>query len=182
MYAANDRRFVVGHHRNEPTLTGFEQSSTLQSPSWRIAPINHPAALIVYPYICRMTSCVKGGGKTYHWAEQNCTTGVMPDGHGLAGWAGGSRLERGRGRPWQGANRRLADPTLALARQHSAHSNGAMWAGGILSGRPAGALRRGSNLAKSASTAALCAASRWRVLLSGSPVRLVSASGWCEDR
>ena len=33
--------------------------------------------------------CVKGGGKTYHWAEQNCTTGVMPDGHGLAGWAGG---------------------------------------------------------------------------------------------
>ena len=32
---------------------------------------------------------VKGGGKTYHWAEQNCTTGVMPDGHGLAGWAGG---------------------------------------------------------------------------------------------
>ena len=22
-------------------------------------------------------------------AEQNCTTGVMPDGHGLAGWAGG---------------------------------------------------------------------------------------------
>ena len=89
MYAANDRRFVVGHHRNEPTLTGFEQSSTLQSPSWRIAPINHPAALIVYPYICRMTSCVKGGGKTYHWAEQNCTTGVMPDGHGLAGWAGG---------------------------------------------------------------------------------------------
>ena len=43
------------------------------------------------------------------------TTGVMPDGHGLAGWAGGSRLERGRGRPWQGANRRLADPTLALA-------------------------------------------------------------------
>ena len=77
MYAANDRRFVVGHHRNEPTLTGFEQSSTLQSPSWRIAPINHPADLIVYPYICRMTSCVKGGGKTYHWAEQNCTTGVM---------------------------------------------------------------------------------------------------------
>ena len=24
-----------------------------------------------------------------NWAEQNCTTGVMPDGHGLAGWAGG---------------------------------------------------------------------------------------------
>ena len=33
---------------------------------------------------------------------------------------GGSRLERGRGRPWQDANRRLAGPTMAPARRHSA--------------------------------------------------------------
>ena len=32
---------------------------------------------------------VKGGGKTYHWGGVNCATGVMPDGHGLAGGAGG---------------------------------------------------------------------------------------------
>ncbi len=49
-------------------------------------------------------------------AEQNCTTGVMPDGHGLAGGAGVPPGQRGRGR--QGANRRLAG--LALARRGSA--------------------------------------------------------------
>ena len=39
---------------------------------------------------------VKGRTKTYHWAERNCTTGVMPDGHGLAGGEG-SRLDSGAG-------------------------------------------------------------------------------------
>ncbi len=50
------------------------------------------------------------------------TTGVIPNGHGLAWWGGGSRLTAGPGRRWQGTNRLPAGPTMALVRRHSAVS------------------------------------------------------------
>ena len=66
---------------------------------------------------------VKGGGKTYHWAEQNCTTGVMPDGHGLAGWAGGLAWSGAGRRDQRGSRFCSAATTACVQKAHRAPSS-----------------------------------------------------------
>ena len=75
--------------------------------------------MLARPPLRRNCPSVKGGGKTYHWAEEKCTTEIMAEGSdlgvGLATGTVGSRFweDYAPALAWSGPNlmRSLAEST-----------------------------------------------------------------------
>ena len=91
--------FLMWISRASKNLSALGASNQKFSPGWAVGWWFIPIAWLWQPY--RVTAEIwveshperhrvsRAAAKRTTGAEQNCTTGVMPDGHGLAGGAGG---------------------------------------------------------------------------------------------